>query len=468
MMQGKNEWFMGKVRRVHFVGIGGIGMSGLAEILMNLGFEVQGSDQGDGPVTRRLSSLGADIWIGHSGEHIRGADVLVYSSAVRSDNPERTAARRTGIPEIRRAELLAELMRLKYGIAIAGTHGKTTTTSMIALVLEESKLDPTILIGGNANNIGTNARIGRGPYFVAEADESDASFLLLSPAIAVVTNVEEEHMDYYQTFDRILETFSIFLSRVPFFGAAVVCGDDRIISKLTVDYSRRLIKYGLTPGNDIKAMLLRSEEGWQYFQVFHQDIDLGEFAIRIPGRHMVLNALAAIAVGLEIGIQPGIIRRALRQYKGVKRRLDRTDASGGIILIDDYAHHPTEIEATVAAVRQQHSSPIHAVFQPHRYTRTAYFMDRFAAVLKDLDQVILLPIYPASEPPLPGITSNLLAERCRQAGCRRVEVVNTKHEAAARLIETVRPGEIILTLGAGDVFKINEILIDGLAKRESG
>jgi UDP-N-acetylmuramate--alanine ligase len=463
-MTKNQSWFMGRVKTVHFVGLGGIGMSGLAEILLNLGFSVQGSDQTDGPVLKRLSRLKAKVFIGHNSSHINDADVLVYSTAVPPDNPERSAARRAGIPEIRRAELLAELMRLQYGIAIAGTHGKTTTTSILAVILEAADLDPTVLIGGNANNIGTNARIGKGNYFLAEADESDASFLLLTPAIAVVTNIEEEHMDYYESVEKILETFSLFLKKVPFFGAAVVCGDDLMVASLTENYSRRLITYGLNSGNDVRAVQICAKSGWQQFRVFNLDVDLGEFSIQSPGRHMISNALAAISVALEIGVAPDIIRNALKKYKGVKRRMERKGCVNGILVIDDYAHHPTEIAATLSAVKENWTCPIHVVFQPHRFTRTEYFFDRFADVLTGVDSVLLLPIYAASEPPIPGIDSSALAARCRSAGPQSILVQKSIEQAVQTLKKCVKSGDIVLTLGAGDVFKVGEKFLKAVKK----
>ncbi len=452
----RSEWFMGKIKTIHFIGMGGIGMSGLAEILLNLGFRVQGSDVKSSSQLERLQMLGATVFIGHHGEHVAGADVVVYSSAVSLDNPEILFAQQTNLAVIRRAELLAELMRLKYGIAIAGTHGKTTTTSMIALILEKAGLDPTVVVGGNANNIGTNARIGHGIYFVAEADESDESFLLLAPSVAVVTNVEEEHLDHYSDLGHIILTFSRFLSKVPFFGCAVVCGDDLNIQFMLRNYTRQNILYGFQSTNDLVARNILCSGCEQSFDVDFRGRSLGRFQLRIPGQHMILNSLAAIGVGIQLEIDIEMIRQALNQYSGVKRRLEIKGVTNDVIVIDDYAHHATEIKATLSAIRSAWNRRVIAVFQPHRYTRTKFFMDDFAKVLSTVDYLILLPVYAASEKPISGVSSESLAEQCAQYSDCPVTCCQTFDQTIDVLVATLHPGDLLVTLGAGNVFQIGE------------
>jgi len=457
------DWFMGRFRTIHFIGIGGIGMSGLAEILLKLGFFVQGSDLNQSEKTQRLSALGAKIFIGHQREHIGETDVVVYSSAVPMDNPELEAAAHSQVPIIRRAELLAELMRLKYGIAVAGTHGKTTTTSMIAHLLAHADLDPTVVVGGNANNIGTNARIGDGKYFVAEADESDESFLMLVPAIAVITNIEAEHLDHYKGLDHIVKTFGRFLSRIPFFGSAVVCGDDVNIRKLLVEYSRRAVTYGFDTHNDLWADELESNGLQQSFRLHRKKDDLGFFTQRIPGSHMVLNAMAALGVGLELNIGLEQLRTALAEFCGVKRRLEIKGEWNDILIIDDYAHHPTEIRATLQAIRRTWKRPVTAVFEPHRYTRTRYFLNEFADVLSTVDRLVLLPIYAASEPPDPDVSSKILMQQCRSRGLQDISLIENQNDVVDYLARELYPGDILVTLGAGSVFRVGENLIDHLS-----
>ncbi len=451
--------FFGRIRTFHFIGMGGIGMSGLAEMLLGMGFRVQGSDERWNSNIERLQSRGASVFIGHAPEHIHGVDTVVFSSAIHPSNPELLAAYQAKIPVIRRAELLAEMMRLKDGIAVAGAHGKTTTTTMIALILKRAGLDPTVVVGGNANNIGTNAQIGTGRFFVAEADESDESFLLLSPILAVVTNIEEEHLDHYRDLNHICDTFSRFLARVPFFGAAVVCGEDPNIASLLRTYQRRTIRYGFSHESDLWADSIRHFEGGQTFQVHEHTCDLGEFTIHYPGRHMILNALASIGIARELGIEVEAMQQALHEFAGVKRRMEFRGLVHGAVLIDDYAHHPTEIAATIEAARQNWNRPLRVVFQPHRFSRTAFLWNDFVKVLATIEHLILLPIYPASEPPREGITSEKLAEDIARVSGRLPECYPSIENAAENLYKAIQPDEVIMTMGAGNVFRIGDLIL---------
>src|SRR5215467_2774599 len=400
-----------KIQRIHFVGIGGIGMSGIAEVLLTLGFKVSGSDLKHSAVTQRLAELGAIIFEGHRAEHITGAEVVVTSSAIARANPEIIAAHAQHIPVIPRAEMLAELMRLKYGIAIAGMHGKTTTTSMVAAVLAGGGLDPTVVVGGRVDAMGSNARLGKSQYLVAEADESDRSFLKLSPILAVVTNIDREHMDCYRNMRDVKRAFLDFMDRVPFYGMVVVCHDDAQLRRLIPQVRRRTVSYGVRKGSDfqinrVRAEKLTSVEGFaSSFGVRYRGDDLGEFRLHVPGAHNVLNATAAIAVGVGLDINPDQIRAALESFRGVDRRFQLRGRVNGISVIDDYGHHPTEIRATLAAARQCGYSKIHVIFQPHRYTRTRDLMDEFATAFEDADTLSVLDIYPASEEPIEGITA---------------------------------------------------------------
>ncbi len=458
------DWFPQQIKTIHFIGIGGIGMSGLAEIMQNLGFNVQGSDCRDSERLHYLKEKGISIFIGHRAEYMHSVDVIVYSSAIPVDNPERVFGRKHKIIEIRRAELLAELMRLRYGIAVSGAHGKTTTTSIIAAVLNHAGLDPSVVVGGNANNIGNNVKIGSGKYFVAEADESDKSFLLLAPVIAVVTNIEEEHLDCYGNLDNILQAFSAFLNRIPFFGAAVVCGDDANILGIIKKLNRKIITYGFHARNDLRISGIQTDGSEQHFQVVRNDALLGEFTVHVPGMHTILNAVAAIAVALELGVSVPLIKEGLGKYTGVKRRLEVKGAPQDILIIDDYAHHPTEISASLHAVRQAWNRPVTAVFQPHRFTRTKYFLDAFAEVLSRVDRLIVLPVYAASEEAIPGINSEILVNRCREISNVDCHCIESIDEAVKYLDRTSKSGDLVITLGAGSVFqvadKLNRVLSD--------
>src|SRR5499427_5445474 len=408
-----------KIQRIHFVGIGGIGMSGIAEVLLNLGYKVSGSDLKASSVTQRLTTLGASTFEGHRAENIKGAEVVVTSSAIAADNPEVREAHELHIPVIQRAEMLSELMRLKYGIAIAGMHGKTTTTSMVAAVLGAGGLEPTVVVGGRVDAMGSNARHGKSEYLVAEADESDRSFLKLSPIISVVTNIDREHMDTYRNMRDVKKTFLDFMDRVPFYGMIVACNDDPMLRKLLPEVQRRTVTYGTKRGSDflIKIPTSRAKDAremghppYSSFHVSYRRKDVGEFTLHVPGVHNVLNATAAIAVGVGLDISVDAIRSALDQFRGVDRRFQLRGRAVGISVIDDYGHHPTEIKATLAAAKQCGFRKIHVIFQPHRYTRTRDLMEDFTVAFADADTLLLLDIYAASERPIEGITAEFLAK----------------------------------------------------------
>jgi UDP-N-acetylmuramate--alanine ligase len=461
-----------KIQRIHFVGIGGIGMSGIAEVLLNLGYKVSGSDLKNSTVTQRLASLGATTFEGHRADNIAGAEVVVTSSAISRENPEVTEAYKLHIPVIQRAEMLAELMRLKYGIAIAGMHGKTTTTSMVAAVLAAAGLDPTVVVGGRVDAMGSNARLGKSQYLVAEADESDRSFLKLSPILSVVTNIDREHMDCYRNMRDVKKTFLDFMDRVPFYGMIVACNDDPLLRKLLPDVQRRTVTYGIRRGSDF---LIRPEETrregaadsrpYSRFHVAFQKRDLGEFTLHVPGVHNVLNATAAIAVGVGLDIPPDSIRNALSQFRGVDRRFQLRGRAAGVSVIDDYGHHPTEIKATLAAARQCGFRKIHVIFQPHRYTRTRDLMEEFTTAFGDADSLIVLDIYAASEKPIEAITAEALANRIRERSGKPAEYAASFSHAVNALSSLAQEGDMILTLGAGSVSQLGPMILEKLKQR---
>ena len=462
-----------KIQRIHFVGIGGIGMSGIAEVLLTLGFKVSGSDLKRSSVTDRLSNLGAITFEGHRAENITGAEVVVTSSAIAKDNPEVVAARERHIPVIQRAEMLAELMRLKYGIAIAGMHGKTTTTSMVAAVLAAGGLDPTVVVGGRVDTMGSNARLGKSHYLVAEADESDRSFLKLAPIISIVTNIDREHMDCYRDMNDVEQAFVDFMDRVPFYGVVIACTDDERLRNLLPRVTRRVLTYGMQDGADfrIQAKDRPQSRGGQspaysMFTVQYRGKDLGGFELHVPGVHNVLNATAAIAAGIGLDVSENHIRIALSQFRGVDRRFQLRGRVNNISVVDDYGHHPTEIRATLAAARQCEFKKIHVVFQPHRYTRTRDLMDEFAAAFDDADSLYILDIYAASEPPIEGVTAEALAKRIHKGG-KHVQYVANFNEAAATVAAEATPGDVILTLGAGNVSQLGPMLLDALGQRSA-
>ena len=451
-----------KTHHIHFVGIGGIGMSGIAEVLINIGYRVSGSDAKCSEITRRLSTLGGLIYDGHAPENVGEADVVVVSSAIGTDNPEVRHAQRTGIPVIPRAEMLGELMRLKYGIAVAGAHGKTTTTSLIAQVVTAGAYDPTVVIGGRLNTAGTNAVLGSGEFLIAEADESDGSFVHLPPTIAVVTNIDREHLDHYQNMDNLRAAFRIFLSKVPFYGLAVTCNDDPALREITTDLSKRLFTYGIEPGADLQARAIAPQKNGSAFEVWLQGELLGTVELMLVGRHNVLNALAAIAVGLELDIPFATISRALHEFQGIQRRFQTRGREQGITWIDDYGHHPTEIRATLAAARQLAARRTVVLFQPHRYSRTRDLFQEFMTAFADADTVLITNIYPAGELPIAGVTAAGLCTGLREQGHPAVLLAPTLPEAATTLEGILQPDDLLITLGAGDVWRGGQQVMEAL------
>jgi UDP-N-acetylmuramate--alanine ligase len=465
---------LGKTRRIHFVGVGGIGMSGIAELLANLGYVVSGSDAKRSAVTDRLESLGVTVRVGHAAPNVGEADVVVYSSAVRPENPEVAEASRRRIPVIPRAEMLAELMRLRFGIAVAGAHGKTSTTSMVALVLERAGLDPTAVIGGRLSAFGSNARLGGGEYMVAEADESDRSFLKLSPSIAVITNIDREHMDAYGSFADLQQAFVDFANKVPFYGAVVACADDAELCAVMTRFQRRVIRYGIDGADaNLVATGVRLEGYGSHCTIEHRErrgdaatTTLGELTLVVPGRHSVLNALAAVAVGLELDVPFEKIASALGEFRGAERRFENRGVINGITVVDDYGHHPTEIAAVLAAARAAKPLRIVVAFQPHRYTRTRDLMNEFGAALAAADEVVLTGIYAASEDPIPGITIEALAAVVNKGRATPVHVVTKLEDVAVRVADIARPGDLVITLGAGSIGGLATALVDELQRRD--
>jgi UDP-N-acetylmuramate--alanine ligase len=452
-----------RYQQIHFVGIGGSGMSGIAEILLNLGYRVTGSDLKRNEAIERLEQAGAKVFTGHEASHLEGAHVVVYSSAVTKDNIEVQVARQRSIPTIPRAEMLAELMRLKYGVAVAGTHGKTTTTSMIGAVLSEGRYDPTIVVGGRVLNLGSNARLGQGEYLVAEADESDGSFLKLAPTVAVVTTIDAEHIDYYGSLEAIQEAFVRFVNKVPFYGSAVLCLDQPNIQALIPRVEKRVITYGLESGADLVGRRLVLKGMTSRFEVYQRGAQLGECTLQVPGRHNVLNALAAIGVGLDLEVPFVTIQRALAGFAGVQRRFQILGTAAGVTVVDDYAHHPTEIRATLAAAKSGFDCRVVTVFQPHRYTRTFHLRQEFLTAFNQADVLMVMDIYAAGEPPIPGVNAADLAEGIRAHAHRDVTYVGSdRRQLVEHLAEICRPGDLVLTLGAGDVGQIGPELLTRL------
>ena len=447
-------------QHAHFIGIGGIGMSGIAEILLNMGFRVSGSDLRRGPVTDRLAALGATIYEGHQAANVAGATVVVTSSAVSPGNPEVVEARACKIPVIQRAEMLAELMRLKYGIAIAGMHGKTTTTSMVASVLAAGGLDPTVVVGGRVDALGSNAKLGTTQYLVAEADESDRSFLKLPPILAVVTNLDREHMDCYRDMDDVEQAFLAFMDKVPFYGAVTACVDNAALAAILPRVHRRVFTYGTLPEADYRLEFLDPLPGcFSHFRVHTQATSVGPFELHVPGRHNALNATAAVAVAHQLGLATDKIAAGIASFRGVDRRFQIRGQARGVTVVDDYGHHPTEIRATLAAAREYCHGRIHVAFQPHRYTRTRDLLDEFGAAFSDADSVIVLPIYAASEEPLPGITSELLTSKITSPVARYApDFASAVETVAAAAYE----GDVILTLGAGSVSQLGPQILAAL------
>ncbi len=458
------------IQTVHFVGIGGIGMSGIAEILLDQGFSVTGSDLSRSDTTERLESLGARIMIGHAAENVAGAEVVVYSSAVcPEDNPETVEALRRKIPIIRRAEMLAEVTRMKYGIAVAGTHGKTTTTSMIGLVLIEGGIDPTVIVGGRLSGLGgANARLGHGEWTVVEADEFDRSFLTLSPTIAVITNLEREHLDIYSDIDDIKRAFIEFANKAPFYGFVALCLDESSLVDIRPHLKKRVVSYGSTPQCDVRAIDLSFSEGNSRFTVLRHGEPLGEIIVGAPGEHNVKNALAAITVGLEVGVPFESIVRALAKFTGVYRRFEIKGEAADVMVIDDYAHHPTEVKATLDAIRSGWRRRIVALFQPHTYSRTRDFHEEFGKSFFNADLVLVTDVYAARERPIQGITGELIVESAIDYGHRNVIYVPQRNTLAERTLELIRPGDIVVTMGAGDIWRNADEILYALREKSAG
>jgi len=473
---------LGRTQRVHFVGIGGIGMSGIAELLSNLGYAVSGSDLNPSEVTGRLRTLGVRVASGHEAGHLGDADVVVYSSAVRADNPEIVEAHRRRIPVIPRAEMLAELMRLRSGIAVAGSHGKTTTTSMVALVLERAGLDPTAVIGGRLSAFGSNARLGGGKYMVVEADESDRSFLRLTPTVAVITNIDHEHLEAYRGFDDLCQTFLDFANKVPFYGAVVACLDDSHVRALVPAITRRVITYGLDAYDaDVRGLDVTQADGvWQCRVVPGAGLKdavglnaqppspLCTLRLSVPGRHNLQNALAAVAVGLELGVDITALAEALAAFKGADRRFQRLGEAAGVLVVDDYGHHPTEIRAVLDAARASLGRRLIVAFQPHRYTRTERLLDQFGPALSKADQLVLTDIYAAGEAAIPGVTMDVLAGAVRPYFGDRLHLARTIDDVVAAVIGLAQPGDAVITLGAGSIGTVGPRVLDALTRREGG
>jgi UDP-N-acetylmuramate--alanine ligase len=456
-----------KKHRVHFVGIGGIGMSGIAEVLLNSGYVVSGSDLQESDVIQRLRKLGAQIFVGHQEENLAvNPSVVVISTAVKYSNPEVMAARRRQIPVIPRAEMLAELMRMKYSVAVAGTHGKTTTTSMIAAVLSAAGLDPTMVIGGRVRMLGSSARMGQGEILVAEADESDGSFLLLSPTVAIVTNIDREHMDFHQTMERLNESFLTFINKIPFYGLAVLCLDSPNVRALLPKVRKRFATYGFSPEAEFSVRDLAVNTGGVEFSALHHAKLLGRVRLQLPGRHSATNALAALAVAHEFEIPFGRAAEALEGFSGIHRRFEIKGEVRGVLVIDDYGHHPAEIRATVGAVCESWNRPLTVVFQPHRYSRTQDLFDEFLTAFEGADRLILTEIYAAGEDAIPGVSAEALYQAIKRQGHMDVKFVADRSRIPEELVNDLRSGDMVLTLGAGDIYKAGEGLIELLQQPE--
>jgi UDP-N-acetylmuramate--alanine ligase len=451
-----------KINHIHFVGIGGIGMSGIAEVLLNLGYKVSGSDIRETEITRRLEHLGAQIYYQHQRKNIAGTEVVVVSSAIKEGNPEVQEASEKLVPVIPRAEMLAELMRMKYGVAVAGTHGKTTTTSLIATVLAHGGLDPTVVIGGKLNSIGSNAKLGQGDYLVAEADESDGSFLKLLPTIAVVTNIDPEHLDYYQGIEQIKETFLQFIDKIPFFGLAVLCLDQENVQSLIPQLKKRFTTYGLSSQADFQAKDMSFDGPRSSFDLVHRGKRVGRVTVHMPGIHNVYNVLATVATAFELDVDFKTVQEALAGFSGIQRRFQMKAQIEDILVFDDYGHHPTEIKATLRAAKSGWRRRIVALFQPHRYTRIKTLFDDFLKAFYEADVLVITDIYPAGEEEIEGVHARNLFEGIREHGHRDVHYISDRHEILQYLLTVIMPGDLVITLGAGNIYRVGEELIEEL------
>ena len=456
-----------KVKCIHFVGIGGIGMSGIAEVLINLGYHVSGSDKAQSETTARLQKLGAIVAVGHAAQNIGNADVVVTSTAVKIDNPEVGEAHQRNIPVIPRAEMLAELLKMKFSVAVSGSHGKTTTTSMVSTMLARGGLDPTMVIGGKLASIGSNARLGDGDIIVAEADESDGSFLKLSPTIAVITNIDREHLDFYPGITEIKDAFLKFANIVPFYGCTVLCTDNEHVREIAPLIKRKMITYGIEHSADYSARNIKYLASKTEYSLLYKGDRLGQIELFVPGLFNVYNSMAAVAVGRELDLDFASIQEGLKSFAGVVRRLEMKGTVGDVTIVDDYGHHPTEVKATLAAAKQVWKGRLIVVFQPHRFTRTKALFEEFTQSFGDADMLILNDIYPASEEPIAGVNSQVLAEAIRKAGHRGVEYIAQAEGTIEFLLKTVKPKDIVMTLGAGSIYKIGEALLVQLAAKET-
>jgi len=455
----------GKFKELYFVGIGGSGMSGIAEILNNLGYKISGSDISAGDATEHLSNLGIEIFDRHEGNNIGTANVVVISSAVKEDNPEVIEAKRRGIPVIKRAEMLGELMRLKYSIGVSGTHGKTTTTSMIGKIMSDARLDPTVIVGGIVAGKGSGASLGAGDYLVAEADEFDRSFLSMFPSMAVITNIEPDHLDCYDGMDDLENCFVTYMNRVPFYGQVVYCADDPIINKLRDRITRTSVSFGLTPEADYQAADIKHHESGSEFEVFHHGEHLGHITLGVIGEHNVRNALASVAAALELEVNFDTVAESLRNFRGVDRRFEIKDTIDDIMVVDDYAHHPTEIIATLDSAKKAYNRRIVALFQPHLFSRTQLFYREFAEALRRADVCYLIDIFPAREKPIPGVTAEMIARYAAEKGYDNIVYIGARENAARRILDETRAGDLIITIGAGSVTRVNPEIVEGLKKR---
>lgn len=448
-------------KKIHFVGIGGIGMSGIAEVLLSQKYEISGSDLAESEITKGLAARGARISYGHREENLDKADVVVVSSAVRETNPEVVAAKKRNIPIIPRAEMLGELMRMKTGIAIAGTHGKTTTTSMIATVASSAGLDPTIIIGGRVDALGGNARLGQGELLIAEADESDKSFLCLPATLGVVTNIDNDHLDHYGDFDKVKEAFVDFINKLPFYGLAALCVDDPNVRSILPRLKKPFATYGFSPQASLQPRNVRVHDFSTTFEVWRDGKNLGDITCNVPGEHMVLNALAAVAITSELGIPFAEIQKGFQKFKGVKRRFELKGEKNKVVYVDDYAHHPTEIKATLKGLRATWKGRIVTIFQPHRFSRTRDCYQQFVAAFDDADQLFVTDIYPAGEEPIPGITAEVLAADIQAHGHRAVSYIGNLERAVQQIPANLKAGDLFITLGAGNVYKVGEGILKG-------
>ncbi len=459
-MDLRREEMLGKAKHVHFIGVGGIGMSGIAEVLINLGFDVSGSDIEKSQITERLASIGAAIYYRHEKENVAGSDVVVFSSAIGPDNPEMKEAKALGLPIIPRSEMLGELMRMRTSIAVAGAHGKTTTTSLAAVVLEEAGLDPTVVVGGQIKSLKTNVRLGEGKFLIAEADESDGNFVRLSPVFALITNIDAEHLDFYGGLDKIHEAFITFANRVPFNGAVICCVDDSQVRAILPRIERRILKYGFGEQADFRARVESSSGKGTAFTLSIRDEQRGELFLRMPGRHNVLNALAVCVLADELGIEIDAVKRAFESFQGVSRRFEIKGEADGVLVVDDYGHHPTEIAATIETAKENYDRRLVVVFQPHRYTRTRDIHDRFSESFKHADELFITGIYAAGEEPIEGVSAELIYKAVVRSGMKSVNYVPDGEELERILLSSIGEGDLVLTLGAGDIWRLGERILE--------